>query len=217
MKFKLLAGAALAVTTLAATGAAAQDSGWYGAVDVGYHWSDDTTADTGFGPLSIDPDDDWIGLARLGYRLTPNWRLEVEGGWRPGELQSPPFDATGDAEVISLMGNVIYDFMPDSVMHPFIGVGAGAARGQLGVLLVPFVAVDDEDVTWAWQGIAGLTAKASDRMNVDLTYRYFQTGDFDFENPGIAGNLSGSYNDQSVTVGVRYSFQEEAAPPPPPP
>ena len=33
MKFKLLAGAALAVTTLAASGAAAQDSGFYGALD----------------------------------------------------------------------------------------------------------------------------------------------------------------------------------------
>ena len=47
MKFKLLAGAALAVTTLAATGAMAQDTGLYGAVDVGYHWSDNTNFDTG--------------------------------------------------------------------------------------------------------------------------------------------------------------------------
>ena len=50
MKFKLLAGAALAAV-FAATGASAQSSwshdwstwnniGWYGAVDLGYHWPD---------------------------------------------------------------------------------------------------------------------------------------------------------------------------------
>jgi opacity protein-like surface antigen len=38
MKFKLLAGAALAAV-FAASGASAQ-VGWYGAVDLGYHWPD---------------------------------------------------------------------------------------------------------------------------------------------------------------------------------
>jgi opacity protein-like surface antigen len=37
MKFNLLAGAALAAV-FAASGASAQDTGWYGAVDLGYHW-----------------------------------------------------------------------------------------------------------------------------------------------------------------------------------
>jgi OOP family OmpA-OmpF porin len=36
MKFKLLAGAALAAV-FAASGASAQE-GWYGAIDLGYHW-----------------------------------------------------------------------------------------------------------------------------------------------------------------------------------
>src|SRR6185369_15395356 len=109
-------------------------------------------------------------------------------------------------EVFSLMGNVIVDFIPEGDLHPFIGLGAGIARVELQGNLVPFVTVDDDDATWAWQAIAGITAKASDRVNVDLTYRYFQTGDFDFDNPALAGALSGSYNDQSVTVGIRYAF-----------
>ncbi|MEO7026873.1 MAG: hypothetical protein ABI056_04885, partial [Caulobacteraceae bacterium] len=53
MKTKLLAGAAIA-TVLAASGALAQDTGWYGAIDAGAHHSPtlDTRADalqgTGF-------------------------------------------------------------------------------------------------------------------------------------------------------------------------
>jgi opacity protein-like surface antigen len=153
MKFKLLAGVALAVTTLAASGATAQDSGFYGALDVGYHWSDNTNFETGLGTASLDGDDDWIGLARLGYRLSPHWRVELEGGWRPGELQPPTVDATGDWEVLSLMGNVIVDFMPDGDLHPFLGVGAGMARGQLGAIAVPFewVSVTSTPRARAWR------------------------------------------------------------------
>jgi len=211
MKFKLLAGAALAVTTLAASGAAAQDTGWYGALDVGYHWSDDTNFETGLGPVNLDGDDDWTAFARLGYRLSPHWRVELEGGWRPGALPEPTSTPVGEYEVMSLMGNVIVDFIPDGDLHPFIGLGAGLARGNLGATSGVTVVVDDDDSTWAWQAIAGATAKASDRVQVDLTYRYFQTGDFDFTNIGSAGPLSGSYNDQSVTVGIRYSFQSPTA------
>ena len=41
MKLKLLAGAALAALCFGGVGAAqAEPDGWYGAVDVGYHWPD---------------------------------------------------------------------------------------------------------------------------------------------------------------------------------
>ncbi len=215
MKLKLLAGAAIAAT-LVASGASAQDSGWYGAIDLGYHWSDDSTVEAGAGgTFNVDPDDTWMGAARLGYRLSPHWRVELEGAYRPGEIPANGgFPDGGDFEVWSLMGNVIVDLIPDGDLSPFIGLGAGIAAAQADAVSVPAVILDDSDTTWAWQAIAGVTAKATDRINVDLTYRYFQTGDFDFSNPGTAGNLSGSYNDQSVTVGIRYSF---AGPPPPPP
>ena len=150
MKFKLLAGAALAVTTLAATGAAAQDSGWYGALDVGYHWSDNTNFETSLNTFSLDGEDDWTGLARLGYRLTPNWRIEIEGGWRPGTLQTPPLDGVGEYEVMSLMENIIFDFMPDGDLHPFIGVGGGVARAVVGAVDVPLLVVDWDDTAFAW-------------------------------------------------------------------
>jgi outer membrane protein OmpA-like peptidoglycan-associated protein len=214
MKFKLLAGAAIAAS-LVASGAAAQDTGWYGAVDLGYHWSDDVKFDTVLGEVPVDADDTWMGVARLGYRLSPNWRLELEGAYRPGEVPDGGlFPAGGNLEVWSLMGNVIVDFIPDGDLSPFVGVGAGVAAMQYDTSNPPFFVVDDSDATWAWQVLAGFSAKASDRVSFDVTYRYFQTGDFSINNIGAAGPMEGSFNDQSVTAGIRYSF---AAPPPPPP
>ncbi|MDP1987055.1 MAG: hypothetical protein Q8K44_07380, partial [Phenylobacterium sp.] len=94
MKFKLLAGAAMAAV-FAASGASAQDAGWYGAMDLGYHWPEGLeTGSSNNGPggggynWEFSQDDDWAGFARLGYRLNPTGRVELEGGYRPGDISS---------------------------------------------------------------------------------------------------------------------------------
>src|SRR3989344_4503170 len=94
MKFKLLAGAAFAAV-VAASCASAQEAGWYGALDLGYHWPEGIEAGSsndgpGGVPYNWDfsQSDDWAGFARLGYQLNPNWRVELEGGYRPGDIDS---------------------------------------------------------------------------------------------------------------------------------
>ena len=94
MKFKLLAGVALAAV-FAAAGASAQETGWYGALDLGYHWADGINA-TSSNPApdgkdydwrwSYENSHEWAGFARLGYRFDPHWRVELEGGFRNGSL-----------------------------------------------------------------------------------------------------------------------------------
>ena len=94
MKFKLLAGAALAAV-FAASAASAQDTGWYGALDLGYHWADGINAKSS-NPApdgkdydwrwSYENSHEWAGFARLGYRFDPHWRVELEGGFRNGSL-----------------------------------------------------------------------------------------------------------------------------------
>ena len=85
MKLKLLAGAAVAAA-LVASGASAQ-VGWYGAVDLGYHWPEGIKADsTALAANGIkytwrfNQEDDWTGFARLGYQFTDHWRVELEAG-----------------------------------------------------------------------------------------------------------------------------------------
>jgi opacity protein-like surface antigen len=95
MKFKLLAGAALAAV-FAAGSAAAADAGWYGAIDLGYHWPEGIKSAKSSNPSALgqpyiwnfNQEDDWTGFARLGYQFNNHFRVEIEGGYRPGDIKS---------------------------------------------------------------------------------------------------------------------------------
>src|SRR5690606_37769055 len=82
VKTLILATSAAGALALSAGAASADPNGWYGAIDAGYHMAEAETS-AGF---DVEIDDDWAGFARLGYRFTPNWRVELEGGYRPGEI-----------------------------------------------------------------------------------------------------------------------------------
>ena len=283
MKLNLLAGAALAALAVAATGAAAeQTNGWYGAVDLGYNSTGDykakstgLMADGGAYSYDVSTKDQWAGFARLGYRYSPNWRVEFEGGYRPGDITgakgfardyptesglkdtalctvgvirtaaSPCGSPKGSFDQTSFMVNLYYDIMPDSTIHPFIGAGVGLDHvkakmiGQLSTS--PSTGVADLSMTGtdtvpAYQFLAGLAWALSDRLSLDLTYRYLGAEKAKFDGivaplsahdmtPGLAdtgtgwqqpGEFSGKFNDQTVSVGLRWAFGSEAPPPPPP-
>ncbi len=227
----------LAVT--AATGAAAQDTGWYGALDIGYHRTETQTLhSSGMAyNLTIGHSDSWAGFARVGYKLSPNLRLELEGGYRPGDVGSicePTFGCVGKGggeHAWTLMSNLLVDLMPNSSFSPFIGGGLGVARTSLSRSVAfpnPYgtLNVDDADTKFAWQGIAGVSFKASERLNVDVTYRYLgsQRENYTVTNTGATPNntlqpgvIDGAYKDQSITVGLRYALSAPPPPPPPPP
>jgi OOP family OmpA-OmpF porin len=124
MKFKLLAGAALAAV-FAATGAAAQ-VGWYGAVDLGYHWPETMKmTSSANNPATGAPyrwnfkqQDDWVGFGRLGYQLTDHWRVEGELGYRPGDVKSA-----------GLRGQAVHRLLPVRSVHPDAGSPGGGPRG----------------------------------------------------------------------------------------
>ena len=89
MRLKLMAAAGAVALTMA-SGAAAQVNGLYIAGDVGYHQAEAELDSTGPGARvnwSFSPDADWAGFGRIGFRFSPNIRLELEGGYRPGDLE----------------------------------------------------------------------------------------------------------------------------------
>lgn len=208
MKLKLLASVA-AIGVLAAGAASAEPDGWYGAVDAGYHQMDDINAESSTTGINwnYEVNNGWAAFARLGYRFNPNWRVELEGGYRSGDVgtvrrvnnNAPSglcnitpatggcFSPEGDIESVTLMANVIYDFGGEYWgIRPFVGLGVGVNRVNtdlIGTLRQPvrnttFVA-DDSSTKFAAQAIAGLAYAIGDRANIDLTYRYL-TGDMEF-------------------------------------
>ncbi|MEI9891422.1 MAG: outer membrane protein [Caulobacteraceae bacterium] len=225
----------------AASGASAQAIGWYGAIDGGVHFPQDIKAASPAVSGAWKLKDSWIVDGRLGYQFTPNWRLEGEFAYRDGGLKSITLPSgalvspSGSVNVYSYMANVLYDFAPASKVNPFLGVGAGARQANFktsgtfatvpaGYSNPETFASNDADTKFAWQVLAGLAFKVSDRLNVDLTYRYQDGDKFKWltSTSGAAptvqlGAFSGSVQDHSVTVGLRYSFAAPPAPPPPPP
>ena len=270
MKLNLLAGVALAAMA-AATGAyAEQAQGWYGAVDAGYNtmgdWKAKSTGNMPDGsPFAYDvsTENTWAGFARLGYRYSPSWRVEFEGGYRPGDVDTAigfkrnygalsgntavdtalctpvKIRASGDAcggpdgslTQSTFMVNLYYDILPESTFHPFVGVGAGLDHikskfiGQYSTnpAGVPeHLSIVGDDTVAAYQLLAGMAWELSDRLSVDVTYRYLSA-----EKPTISsisstaawtpGDFSGKLNDQTLSVGLRWAFAAPPPPPPPPP
>ncbi|MDZ4113924.1 MAG: outer membrane beta-barrel protein, partial [Brevundimonas sp.] len=89
MKVKLLASVA-AAGIFAAGAASAEPNGWYGAIDAGWHTVNDVSAfdTTDLQSYEFEVEDSWAAFGRLGYRFDQNWRVELEGGYRIGELGS---------------------------------------------------------------------------------------------------------------------------------
>jgi OOP family OmpA-OmpF porin len=250
IKSVFLASSAAAAIALSAGAASAEPDGWYGAVDAGYHHMEDginaESASTG-NNFNYEVNDGWAAFARLGYRFNPNWRVEVEGGYRSGNVGTvravtgaggvcsispatgPCYSPDGDIQSTTLMANVLYDFGYEAWgIRPFVGLGAGVNHVDTNVVGrlrnnrgVGFAA-DDSSTKFAAQAIAGLAWSLSDRANIDLTYRYL-TGDAEFNTlTSVAaynqGVLEGDYdNSHTVTLGLRYAFGAEPVAPPPAP
>ncbi len=264
MKLILLTGTAVAALTMAASSAMAeQPNGYYVAGDLGINWkSDQKLTSTGKVPSGVAPyaynlsthDTGGVVLGRLGYRFSQKWRVELEGGYRPGQVdrmvgprvqffandqkgaKGYPDNAicgtvtatncskpSGHMDQASVFANVIRDFAPDYRFHPFLGVGIGAVsantsvHGILSRTGAP-ISITGNKVEPAVQGIAGVAWALSPRTSLEVAYRLMGVNKMTYNSSVAAtGNFSGNYTNQSVTVGLRYTFGTPPAPPPPAP
>jgi len=222
-KALLLSGVGAIAALALAPQAMAQESGWYGAFDLGYHSpesidtsSEGIAADGARYHYGIQQEDNIAGFARLGYQVSPHWRVELELGARTGDIESISQDPNrllvpneicsatlplcgnvdGSIEAYTAMANVIYDFFPNSSFRPFIGAGIGVnyvdmdfgGRFNDNPAFGGFK-VDDNDTAFAWQFIGGLAFDFTERLTGDLTYRYLDGNDMRFASETTANPL----------------------------
>ena len=210
----LLAGCAF---TALAPAYAEPPTGMYGAVDGGYHVPNSFDVD-GLAPYNARIKGTWMGDVRLGYRFNPSWRMEIEGAYRPGHFDN--VGADGHYRTITAMSNLIWDIAPSQRLHPFIGGGVGANFPMMDETFPTGTEVTAHKARFAWQGIGGLTLAASQRLNIDVTYRYIDGGGQNVNCLAVCPDYPvrfSHYKDGSVTLGLRYAFGGMPAPPPPPP
>ena len=149
--------------------------------------------------------------AAAGYRFG-SFSGEVEGERSSSGLKTldppggPVVNGAGSLENWSLMGNVIYDIMPTSLIDPFIGVGIGVNHLKLddlrpdGATAATFSSNGDNAL--AWQAIAGLRAQVSHHVDLTVRYRFFHVNSL-----RAASILDvDSLNKDSLMGGITFHF-----------
>lgn len=208
MKSRITKTVALAALMAGAAGVANATEGWYGRADAGYAFDGQLDVD---GVGAIDLDKEWTQHLGLGYAFDNGLRMEGELSHRFHDMISdPPTLVDGDIHAWSAMANLFWDFNRGGGVEPYIGVGVGVARLNANATGA-FPAVDGTDTTLAYQGMIGLNAGLTDQLSLDIGYRYFVAQEAEID--GFAGD----FEDQAITIGLRYQFEGAAPPPPPPP
>lgn len=178
----LIAAAALTIAVPAVANAQ-----WYIGADAGANYLQDTGV--------AGSDSDWgpVALGQVGYNFGGP-KVEFEVGYRNND----------DISSWSTMVNGIYEFMPNSSWHPFVGAGIGWAwlDGDFAG-----TGAKNSDNQFAYQGIAGVSYDVNSNWALKAQYRYFATLDTDM---GTATDHDAEYKNHSILVGFTYKFAAPA-------
>ena len=252
----LLSASALVAFAVAPTLASAD--GWYGSAGASYSLGGSLDIDAPANPTAIGQspymigkgakgDTGFGGALALGYAFDNGFRTEAQLAKGNAEFKNNGVSSTlGNVNVWTAMLNGLYDFNRDGRINPFVGAGVGLARVNLvassfdqanasnpllALSRASAVSIDDSDTGFAWQLIAGLGLKLSEKLTADISYTYVNVADLNFAGTGRAraGSFGGSGTAPlnlgassgsgglpgagGLGLGLRYSF---AAPPPPP-
>lgn len=143
-------------------------------------------------PLGAQGDFDQAGVIDLGlgYRLSPNWRVEAQLSWREGldfsgqanflgVSGAQPVEAEGDSLAALLAGYL--DLPALGPVRPFIGLGVGLASNSSSRVHYHFPGLGAEAATatrgerenqFAWQASLGASMNLRAGLDLDLAWRY---------------------------------------------
>jgi outer membrane protein OmpA-like peptidoglycan-associated protein/outer membrane protein W len=229
---------ATAAAAFASAGLTAQAEGWYSRADLQYTFDgrvDHDAVAAVNGKLAGNSDaSELLGAGvGFGYGLDNGLRFEGAVGYRGGDLDvsdtiggtapGTTVNPDGTAAIMDVMINGIYDFNKDGTIRPYIGAGVGGTRirakaSNRTVGAAPNLSATngftDTAAGLAWQGLAGIGFKLSDRLTLDLGYKYFTAEELEFDGKHTGPDYTVDYTDHTATIGLRYAFG--VTPPPPP-
>ena len=197
MKKALLAAAALVALPVMAQ-AQSPSPGLYIGAEGGVNWLLNFNATSAIAPnfttVSVTPQTGWAVGGVIGYDFVGP-RVELEGVYRNNQVNAgiPGTAINNQVGQLGIMANLLYDFMPASVITPYIGAGAGLAfvdsNSSLG------------STQFAYQGIVGLGWNVDTNFRVNLDGRYYGTS-----NPSVNRRAPWTNNNFSVMLGLQLKF-----------
>ena len=190
---------------------------WSTGIDVGgTYLQDSKNSGSGLGYKSTS-DAGWLTQGQVGYSFG-SWKLEGELSYRSNGIDKVNgANGKGRTSALAPMINGIYEFMPQSQWHPFVGVGIGAALVDAGKVKQNGTDVyKGDDWQMAYQGFAGVGYDITKNVELKAQYRYFATLDYDTKASSNNAKLNSEYANHAMLLGVTYKFGPAAAPAPAP-
>jgi OmpA-OmpF porin, OOP family len=232
---KFSTGLLLASTLLIAPAVAFADdvavgarNGWYASLGAGLNVERNSTIQGGGFNSRAEFNNGFVGNGAVGYSFG-SIRVEGEIPYRRNGVDKLTPSATGGGHVSSVAGmaNAYYDFLPNSRFDPYVGAGIGVARVNFDSINGGGATqIDDSDVVFAYQGIAGARYLIAPHWDLGAEYRYFATANANLTTAATATpantGVSAPYSNHSIMVGLTYHFGSPAptpvasSPPPPP-
>ncbi|MCH2183314.1 MAG: porin family protein [Mariniblastus sp.] len=178
--------------------------------------TDPTTQVTGAGAVNYGTHEEFGFGVSAGRTLGRRFRGEMDFTWRRGQVsslndfQSATWpQASGQVNVYSLMPNLLMDLNPDGLINFYGGAGGGLAftnieftSGNAGYEL--------NNSSFAYQIIAGVSTRLSQRAHLFAEYRYFRTDHTGIDtvdaltNDGLALE-TGEFVSNDYFIGVRIN------------
>lgn len=164
----------------------------------------------------------------VGMRLWEPVRAEVEvsySRWKADQFSferetddpNPPPNEEGEANghlsALYLLGNLWFDFNSGTSFTPYLGGGAGVAWVDADTTFFPSFSGDtgyrDGEMGFAFQAGAGVQFALTERLALDIGYRFKGILDVDFDNPRdedgpVYGD--GDLYSHNVQGGMSFSF-----------
>ena len=145
--------------------------------------------------------------AALGYDFN-RFRVEGEISYQTNDVdkigaQGVFFDATGDATALAFLINGYYDFVNRSAFTPYISAGLGFAQVEFNDLNISgsgFPGSSDDDTVFAYQIGIGVGYAVTEKVTIDVKYRYFGTEDSEYD------TTEAEFASNNFLFGVRVYF-----------
>lgn len=140
----------------------------------------------------------FMASGALGYRYK-HVRAELEYVWRRKNTETVIGMSKARFKSHSYMFVVYYDFFPYSWFTPFVNAGVGYTRHRLDFenkIINTKYSTKDNNFTWSLG--AGISAKITNRLNLDAGYRYYDMGDIS------KNSRKTNVDDQEIYMGLRY-------------